>query len=99
MSLFPCLGRTKVSVRVRGFVCEYFETKIRFHVDELLAPRPALKLEDHTLSAVRDCLFNTPIFAAILHIGSTFHHPQPEDASCRGDREQLTTWQFVQLLF
>jgi hypothetical protein len=28
----------------------------------LLAPRPTAKLEDHLLSAVRDCLFN--IFAA-----------------------------------
>jgi hypothetical protein len=28
----------------------------------LLAPRPTPKLEDHPLSAVRDCLFN--IFAA-----------------------------------
>jgi hypothetical protein len=43
----------------------------------LLAPRPAPKLEGHTLSAVRDCLFN--IFAATLH-------PQPEDAPCLGDR-------------
>jgi len=34
----------------------------------LLAPRPTLKLEDHPLSAVRDCLFN--IFAAALRIGS-----------------------------
>jgi len=33
----------------------------------LLAPRPISKLEDHTLSAVRDCLFNT--FAATLHTG------------------------------
>jgi hypothetical protein len=32
----------------------------------LLAPCPTPKLEDHTLSAVRDCLFN--IFAATLHI-------------------------------
>jgi hypothetical protein len=32
----------------------------------LLAPRPTPKLEDHPLSAVRDCLFN--IFAATLHI-------------------------------
>ena len=29
--------------------------------------RPTLKLEDHHLSAVRDCLFN--ILAATLHIG------------------------------
>jgi hypothetical protein len=33
----------------------------------LLAPRRTPKLEDHPLSAVRDCLFN--IFAATLHIG------------------------------
>ena len=36
----------------------------------LLAPRPTPKLEDHPLSAVRDCLFN--IFAATLHIGGRF---------------------------
>jgi hypothetical protein len=34
---------------------------------ELLAPRPTPTLEDHTLSAIRDSLFN--IFAASLHIG------------------------------
>jgi hypothetical protein len=67
MSLFRCLGRTEVSVQVRGFVCEYFVTKMRFHGEELLAPRPMRKLEDHPLSAVLDCLFNT--FAATLHIG------------------------------
>jgi len=33
----------------------------------LLAPRQNPKLEDHTFSVVRDCLFN--IFAATLHIG------------------------------
>jgi hypothetical protein len=67
MSLSRCLGRTKVSVQVRGFVCEYFITKIRFHDKELLASRPTPKLEGHPFSAVRDCLFN--IFAANLHIG------------------------------
>ena len=44
-----------------------YRNVIRFYGEELLAPRPAPKLEDHTLSAVRDCLFN--IFAATLHIG------------------------------
>ena len=34
-----------------------------FHGEVLSAPRPTPKLEDHPLSAVRDCLFNT------LHIG------------------------------
>ena len=40
---------------------------IRFYGEELLAPRLTHKLEDHSLSAARDCLFN--IFAATLHIG------------------------------
>jgi hypothetical protein len=43
MSLFHCLGRMKVSVQVRGFVCEYFVTKICVHGEELLAPRPTPK--------------------------------------------------------
>jgi len=38
-----------------------------FHGEALLAPRPNPKLEDHHLSAGRDCLFN--LFAATLHIG------------------------------
>ena len=38
-----------------------------FHGEELLAPRPTPKLEDHPFSAVRDCLLN--LFAATLHIG------------------------------
>jgi hypothetical protein len=33
---------------------------------EVVSPHPTPKLEDHPLSAVRDCLFN--IFAATLHI-------------------------------
>jgi len=41
--------------------------KIRFYGEELLAPRPTPKLEDHPLSAVRYCLFNK--FSATLHIG------------------------------
>jgi hypothetical protein len=34
----------------------------------VLAPRPNSKMEDHHLSAVRECLFN--IFADTLHVGS-----------------------------
>jgi hypothetical protein len=36
--------------------------KLIFYGEELLAPRPTPQLEDHPLSAVRDCLFN--IFSA-----------------------------------
>jgi hypothetical protein len=50
---FRCSGRTKLSVQVRSFVCEDFVAKIRFHGEELLAPRPTPKLEDHPLSTAR----------------------------------------------
>ena len=64
---FRCLGRTKVSDQVRGFLCEHFVTRHVFYGEKLLAPCPTPKLEDHTLSAVLDCLFN--MFAATLHNG------------------------------
>jgi hypothetical protein len=38
-----------------------------FYGEELLAPLPTPKLEDHPMSAFRDCLFN--IFAATFDIG------------------------------
>ena len=38
--------------------------------EELLTPRSTHKLEEHTLSAVREGLFNS--FAAILYIGGCF---------------------------
>jgi len=43
-----------------------FRNKIHFYGVELLALRPTPKLEDHLLSAARDCLLN--IFTATLHI-------------------------------
>jgi hypothetical protein len=45
-----------------------------FYGNELLVPRPTSKLEDHPLSAVRDCLFQ--IFTATIHV-------ETEDAPCR----------------
>jgi hypothetical protein len=64
-----------------------FHNMVIFYGEELLAPRPTPKLENHPLSAVRDCLFK--VFAATLHIWRPFLHPQPEDAPCRGDRDTL----------
>jgi hypothetical protein len=69
------------SVWFRGFF-EYFVIWLIFYGEELLAPRPASRLEYHPFSSVRDCLFN--IFAATLHNWRLFLHPQPEDAPCRG---------------
>jgi hypothetical protein len=65
-------------------LCIVFRNMVIFYGEELLVLRPTPKLEDHPLSAVRDC-----IFAATLHIRRPFLHPQPEDAPCGGDRDPL----------
>ena len=57
---------SRVGLQRKHPACECFVTGL-FYREGLLAPRPTLKLEDHPLSAVHDCLFN--IFAATLHIG------------------------------
>ena len=49
------------------FTLWLFRNMIRFYGEELLAPYPTPKLEDHPLSVVRDCLLN--ITAAALYIG------------------------------
>ena len=55
-----------------------------FYGEELLAPRPTPKLEDHPVSAIRDCLFN--IFAATLLIGgrSSIRNPRTRHAMVTG---------------
>jgi hypothetical protein len=71
-----CSYRTKLSVQVRGFLCEHLVTvAIPFNGEQLSAPRPNPNLEDHPLSVVRDCLFNT--FAATLHTGGGFSIRNP----------------------
>ena len=45
----------------------YQSNTMRFYGQQLLAPRPTPKLEDHPLLAVLDCLLN--IFAVTLHTG------------------------------
>ena len=67
--------------------CEMFVIVIHFYGEELLAPCPTPKLEDHPLSAVCDCLLK--IFAATLHIWSPFFHPQPENLPYCGDRDPV----------
>ena len=86
---FPAFYETQrfvtATCRIRGSWAR-FVTWLSFY-DELLSPHPTPKLEDHPLSAVRDCLFN--IFTATLHTWRPFLHPQPEHAPCCGDREPL----------
>jgi hypothetical protein len=45
---------------------ETFRNTLLFYGEGLLAPHSTPKLQDHPLSAVRDCLFS--IFAATLHV-------------------------------
>ena len=61
---------------VRNMIC--------FYAEELLAPRPNPKLEDHPSAAVRYCLFN--LFAATLLIGgrSSIRNPRMRHAVVTG---------------
>jgi hypothetical protein len=87
MSLFSLLrSYQSVSSGLRLSVWT-FRKKIRFYGEELLAHRPILKLKDHPLSAVRDCLFN--IFATTLHIGGLSSIRNLRTKPCRGDRDPL----------
>ena len=47
-----------------------FHNKASFYGEELLAPRPTPKLEEHPLFALHNCLFN--IFTAAFLIGGHF---------------------------
>jgi hypothetical protein len=69
--------------------CEMLRNDVSFYGEELLAPRPTLKLEDHLFSTVRNCLLN--IFLPTLHICRPFLHPQPEDAPYWGEVDPLIT--------
>jgi hypothetical protein len=62
-------------------LCIVFRNMVISFGEELLAPRPTPKLEDHPLSAVRDC-----IFAATLHIGcrSSIRNPRTRHAVVTG---------------
>ena len=63
-----------------------FRNNANFCGEELIVCRTTPKLEDHSLSAVRDCLFNT--FAATLHIGGRFFTRSMKDAQRRGERDR-----------
>jgi hypothetical protein len=65
----------------------FFRNKASFYGEELLAPRPHSKPEDHPLSTVHYYLF------IYLQLPSIFKavYPQPEDAPCRADRDRLIT--------
>ena len=45
---------------------QIIRNRIRFYVEEMSIPRPTPKMEDHTLSAVRDCLLDIFVPRSIL---------------------------------
>ena len=67
---FPAFSLTRRFITAvtsaRHVLFDCFATLYVFYYEELLAPRPAPKLQNHSLSAICDYLFN--IFAATLHI-------------------------------
>jgi hypothetical protein len=75
----PILTNQRIGPGPRLF-CLFRNIKIVYG-EESLAPRPTPELEDHPLSAVRDCSLN--VFAATLRNWRPFLHPQPEDAHAR----------------
>jgi hypothetical protein len=74
-----------------------FRNRFVIYGEGLLTASASPKLEDHTSSFVRGCLFNT--FAATLHNWRSSLHPQPEEAPCCGDKEPYPTWRrYLQIL-
>jgi len=64
-----------------------FRNIVRFYVEELLAPRPTTKLEDHALSAVRECLSLIQYICSYPPYWRSFLHPQLEGAPCYENRD------------
>jgi hypothetical protein len=91
MSLIRCLGRTKVSVQVRGFVCQYFVTKIRFHSEELLAPLPTP--HQARVPPLVGCPRQLIQYILVpLHIGGRSSIRNPTTRHAVVTRTPLTTW-------
>jgi hypothetical protein len=87
-SIFRCSGYTKVSVQVRGFLCQYFVI--------IYALRRGVTSPSPNLQARGQPLFGC-LRLLILYIRSytpywrPFLHPKPKDAPYRGNRDLLFT--------
>jgi hypothetical protein len=84
---FPVLTLCQI-IRPGPRLCVVFRNKYLVLRGRVVKPRPTPRLEDHPISAVRDCLFN--IFAATLHIW----RPSPLSAT-RG--RAMPWWQWTHL--
>ena len=72
--------------------CKMLRNIVSFYGEELLAPLSTPNLEDHPLSAVRDCISN--LFVVTLHICRPFLFTQHEDAPCCDDWDPFNTFYF-----
>jgi hypothetical protein len=61
-----------------------FRNMTRFYGEELLAPRPTPKLEDHTFSAYATAY---SIYSQVPSTLEALFHQQPQDALCSGHRD------------
>ena len=86
MSLFRCLGRTKVSVQVRGLLFEFFATRYVFMMG-FVSTSPNPQVEGPLLVGCRRLFIR--YIRSYPPYWTPFLHPQPEDAPCRGDRDAL----------
>jgi hypothetical protein len=88
MSLLHCLGYTRVSVQVRGFLCECFLTWYVFTM------RSCQHLAQPWSWRTTPCRLSETaysIYSQLHSILELFLHPQPEDTPFRGDRDPLIT--------
>ena len=87
MSIFNCLSHTKVSVQVRG-KCSYLVTKPGFRWG-VYSTSPNPKVGGPFIVGCPRLLIQE--FRSYPPYWGLFLDPQPEDASCRGDRNPLLT--------
>jgi hypothetical protein len=63
--IFPIYFYVKIRCKLAEGLWDISKQYALFHGEELLAPCPTPKLEDHPFLTVRDCLFNTFVATSI----------------------------------
>jgi len=88
MSLFHCLGHTKLSVQVQGFLCEHFITRYVFSV------KSCKHFVQPPSWGTTPCQMSPTAYSIHLQLPSILEAippPKPKDAPCCGDRDPLIT--------
>jgi hypothetical protein len=69
--------------------CVIFNKKVFFYGEDLFAPRPTPKLENHPCQPPTTASIHSQLPSVSR---GRLHHLQPEDAPYRGDRNPRLTW-------